>query len=179
VKKILLLTIVILKGITRKNSRKGLSSDPKIILFINLVIFLLIFSSVYLALSILKEETLITARSALNELIINIPFFIFIMFILVGILLIFETGESIFDVETINWIPIKPYEYVVSSIISTMYIYSFPLFILTALIIPFLIKFQAFFLILIFILALLSSKFYGIIICRNNKNFPRSFIFKN
>ncbi|GEM_PF-1395342 len=162
-KKILLLTIVILKGITRKNSRKGLSSDPKIILFINLVIFLLIFSSVYLALSILKEETLITARSALNELIINIPFFIFIMFILVGILLIFETGESIFDVETINWIPIKPYEYVVSSIISTMYIYSFPLFILTALIIPFLIKFQAFFLILIFILALLSSKFMALL----------------
>jgi hypothetical protein len=161
-KRLIILTNVILKGITRAHAKRSLFNDPKNILIINLIIFALIFFPLYLFLSI-KKIDLFLPKLFLNEVIVNIPFFMFIMFIFVGVLLIFEAGESIFNVETINWVPIKSYEYVLANVISTMYIYSFPSFMLLALIIPILIIFQLYPLILIFIFALLAAIFMALL----------------
>ena len=125
---ILSLASVLFKSYIRAGSRGrsqlGFLSQPRVMFLVDLIAFLAPFIGLFYGLQILPENILILVGSLAVQAIISLPVLLTSAVIAAGIL--FELGQSagLSSSEAVNWLPITTREYVASSSLSILTVYS-------------------------------------------------------
>ncbi len=136
-------------------------SQPRVMLAIDSVLFVIFFTVFQYVAGILPSEMLPMVTPIIIQALIGLPVAMTSAIILAGLMFELGQGSAVSSSEAVNWLPISPREFVAASALSTTSLYSAFLVLAAGVTLPLVLKLQLFGLWPVTMLLSLLSLFMG------------------
>ncbi len=113
-----------LRGGGRGRPATSLIGKPRVLLYIDLIGFAASFALLLVVLNYLPSEIDLLLRSLTVEALVGLPVFVASTLVLIGVLWEITAPYRFTSSDTVNWLPLRPSEYVLASTLSSAYTYS-------------------------------------------------------